>query len=107
MACRLYGAKPLPEPVLIYCQLNSFEHISVKFESDSIIFILKNTAENLACQNGGHFKLFRNPSLAADWEIVSRCWNLVLMVEMQKYQNGHQIIINIPAAYNRYPHLTF
>ena len=34
MACRLFGAKPLPEPMLIYCQLDSWEHISVKFESE-------------------------------------------------------------------------
>ena len=34
MACRLFGAKPLPEPMLAYCQLDSWEHISVKFESE-------------------------------------------------------------------------
>ena len=32
MACRLFGAKPLPEPMLAYCQLDSWEHISAKFE---------------------------------------------------------------------------
>ena len=31
MACRLFGAKPLSEPMLPYCQLNPKEHISVKF----------------------------------------------------------------------------
>ena len=34
MACRLFGAKPLPEPMLTYCELDSWEHISVKFESE-------------------------------------------------------------------------
>ena len=34
MACRLFGAKPLPEPMLAYCQLDSWEQISVKFESE-------------------------------------------------------------------------
>ena len=33
MACRLFGAKPLPEPILAYCQIDSWEQISVKFES--------------------------------------------------------------------------
>ena len=33
MACRLFGAKPLPEPMLFYWQLDSWEQISVKFES--------------------------------------------------------------------------
>ena len=33
-ACRLIGAKPLPEPMMDYCQMDSWEHISVKFESE-------------------------------------------------------------------------
>ena len=34
MACRLFSAKPLPQPTLAYCQLDSWEQISVKFESE-------------------------------------------------------------------------
>ena len=34
MACRLFGAKPLSEPMLVYCQLNLQEQTSVKFESE-------------------------------------------------------------------------
>ena len=34
MACRLIGAKPLPTPMLTYCQLDSWGHYSVKFESE-------------------------------------------------------------------------
>ena len=34
MAFRLFGAKPLPEPMLDFCQLDSWEQISVKFESE-------------------------------------------------------------------------
>ena len=34
MVCRLLGAKPLPEPMLVYCQLDSWEQISVKFKSE-------------------------------------------------------------------------
>ena len=34
MACRLFGAKPLPEPIPAYCQLDSWKQISVKFESE-------------------------------------------------------------------------
>ena len=34
MACRLFGAKPSPEPMQAYCQLDSWKHNSVKFESD-------------------------------------------------------------------------
>ena len=31
MVCRLFGAKPLSEPMLPYCQLDAKEHSSVKF----------------------------------------------------------------------------
>ena len=31
MACHLFGAKPLPEPTLTYCQLDPWEQTSVKF----------------------------------------------------------------------------
>ena len=51
MACRLFGAKPLPEPMLAYCQLDSCEQISVKLHN----FIQENAFENIVCQNGGHF----------------------------------------------------
>ena len=33
MTCRLLGAKPLSKPMLVYCQLDHWGHISVKFES--------------------------------------------------------------------------
>ena len=38
MACRLFGDKPLPEPMLAYCQLGSWEQISVKLESEFFHF---------------------------------------------------------------------
>ena len=34
MACRLFGTKPLPEPMLAYCRLDSWKQISGKFESE-------------------------------------------------------------------------
>ena len=34
MACRLFGAKPLPQPMLAFCQSDSWEQISQKFESE-------------------------------------------------------------------------
>ena len=33
MACRLFGAKPLSEPIMNNCELDPEEQISVKFES--------------------------------------------------------------------------
>ena len=37
-ACRLFGAKPLPQTMLAYCQLGSREYISVKFEFECYHF---------------------------------------------------------------------
>ena len=37
----LFGAKQLPEPMLTYCQLDSWEHISVKYKSDILSFLFK------------------------------------------------------------------
>ena len=55
IAWRLFGAKPLPEPMLIYCQSDYWEQVSVKFEQNFIISIQENPFENVVCQNGGHF----------------------------------------------------
>ena len=52
MACHLFGAEPLPDPMPAYCQLTSWEQISVKFESK---LIKENVFENVVCQYGGHF----------------------------------------------------
>ena len=41
IACRLFGANPLPEPMLAYCQLDSWEQTSVKFESQLCHFYSK------------------------------------------------------------------
>ena len=42
MACRLFRAKPLPEPMLVYCQLDPWEHVSWNLNRSLIIFIQEN-----------------------------------------------------------------
>ena len=39
MTCCLFGAKPLPEPVLTYCQLDPWKKTSVKVESKNCSFM--------------------------------------------------------------------
>ena len=39
MDCHLSSLKPLPIPMLTYCQLEPWEQISVKFKTNSLIFI--------------------------------------------------------------------
>ena len=53
MDCHLLGAKPLPEPMLGYSQLDSWEQILVQFESEFYHFIQETPFENVVCQNGG------------------------------------------------------
>ena len=43
----LYGAMPLLEPVLTYCQLDSREQTSVKCQSEFIAFFQANALENI------------------------------------------------------------
>ena len=50
MAGRLVGAKPLPEPMMNYCQLDHWEHISVKFESEYTISQSWNVFQNVVCK---------------------------------------------------------
>ena len=45
-----FGAKPLPEPTLFYCQLDSYEQSSVKYLSKHRFFFYKKKVENVVCK---------------------------------------------------------
>ena len=55
MACRMFGAKPLPRPRLAYCQLDSWGQFQLNWNTNSIVFIQENIFGIVVCQNGGHF----------------------------------------------------
>ena len=56
MACRMFGAKPLPEPMLAYCQLDCWEKtFQWNSNRNAVIFIQENAFELVVWQNGGHF----------------------------------------------------
>ena len=50
MACRLFGAKPLSEPMLGYCQLNPLNKIQWIFNRNTNLFIHENASQNIVCQ---------------------------------------------------------
>ena len=54
MACRLFGAKPLPEPMFTFCQLDHQEHTSVKFESKYKTFNSRKCIWKCRLRNCGH-----------------------------------------------------
>ena len=50
MACRLFAAKPLSNPMQGYFQLDACEQTSVKFYSKYKIFIHENASVNILCE---------------------------------------------------------
>ena len=50
MACRLFAAKPLSKPMLVYCHLDLREQTSVKFLFKNIFFIYENAFEYIVCE---------------------------------------------------------
>ena len=56
MACRLFGTKPLPEPMLTYCHLDPQEHTPVDFRTTyKKIFIQENAYEKVVCEMAAIF----------------------------------------------------
>ena len=55
MACRLFGAKPLPEPMLAIVNWTPGNKFKWKSNRNSIIFIQENAFEIVVGQSGGHF----------------------------------------------------
>ena len=55
MVFRLIGAKPLSEPMHESCQLDAWEHISIRFESKYNIFYQINMFENVVCEMAAIF----------------------------------------------------
>ena len=47
MACRLIGAKLLPEPMLAYCQLEFGNKFQCNLIQNDIIFLQENESENV------------------------------------------------------------
>ena len=77
MACRVLDAKPLPEPMLTYCQLDSWQHILVKFESEFYHFHSRKNAIENVCQTGGHL-------VQGGWvNGLTHCF---------KFQTNHQVL---------------
>ena len=55
MACRLFGAKPLPEPMFNNCHLDPKEQTSVKFKSKYKTFHPRKYIWKCPLQNAGDF----------------------------------------------------
>ena len=93
MACRLFGAKPLPEPMLVYCQLDSWEHISVKLKSEFYHFHLRKCI--LKCPGGGGVNEILGDLCIIDWHQTTTKQNQSRTAcTLQWRQNGHDGVSN-------------
>ena len=52
VACRLFGAKPLPEPMLLICQSGPWEQVSVKLEFECYPFHTEYAFDNVVYLGG-------------------------------------------------------
>ena len=82
MACRLVGTKPLSEQMPVYCQLEPWKQISVKFESELLPFSFKRIhlnmsfatmADNLSRGRGVKKKA---PDSKIHWDTMGPTWVL-------------------------------
>ena len=94
MACRLFGTKPLSKPMLGYCQLDSQEQTSVKFQSKYGHFHSQKCIWKYHRRNGNHFvqgqtSWYRRPH-GGDW------WFRARLRQLQNISNGatdlHEVI---------------
>ena len=89
MACRLFGAKPLPEPTLTYYQLDPQESTSVKFESKYKTFHSWKCIWKRRLQKGGHF--VRGRWVDCDYE----AWHGQLLYEFSAWKHCSEME-NVP-----------
>ena len=85
MACRLFGAKPLSEPIMTYCQFKRKEHISVKY-------YLK-------------FKMFHWIKCIWNWREMASNLSELLCVKLQS-RDGCRIIQLIVVLWRHWRHRT-
>ena len=71
MACRLFGAKSTPEPMLAYCKLDLEEQTSMNFESKYKTFYSWKCIWKCRLRNGGHFVQGRSFRWVLNLSLVS------------------------------------
>ena len=105
MACRMFGAKPAPEPMLVYCQLDSWQQISVKLELEFYHFHWRKFICNCRLPTwrpfcpGSNELIYHFPLALCDlWS----CWNHVTGLHVYRKCIGFSGIITLqkPTAIN-------
>ena len=75
MTCRLFGAKPLPKPMLCYCQLDPWKQTSLKFESNyKTLNSVKKALENVVCEIAAILSRGIWVKQGSPWRYPRRCF---------------------------------
>ena len=95
MACRLFGAKPLPESMLPYCQLDLKNKLH--WNSNTKLFIQENSSENVVCEMAAI--LFREGFVNAPRSAVNRGpWGQKSRMECRSNAYYSDVIMNTIAS---------
>ena len=95
MACRLFGSKPLLEPMLAYCKLDSWEQISVKIESEFYYFHSRKCIWKCLLPKWRPFCLHRNYAHCLQLcHVYSVVPNRFSYIPLQWRNNGHDGVSN-------------
>ena len=96
MACALFGAKPLPELVLVYCRLDSWEQISVKSHYSGVIMstmAFRITGISIVGKSlvTGDFPAQRasNAENVSIWWRIMSSWNSIIFIQ----ENACEIVV--------------
>ena len=82
IACRLVGGKPLPEPIMAYCQMDIWEQISVKRLAKYSDHHRRNAFENVIC------KMATISSRAQCLEYIFPAWYIPLPCMLNMHGNS-------------------
>ena len=86
MACRLFSAKPLPEPMMTYCQLEPSNKLQWNWDQNTKLFIHKNTFENFICEMAAILSRGRWVNMHLD-SITA----MTVTYQMSKWLEGHDM----------------
>ena len=92
MACPLVGANPLSEPMLAYCQLDPWEHTSVKFQSKCTHF------HSRKCVWKCHLPKWQ-PSCPGGDELMGLLRACILLLSYLTHRGLNKVVIVLQMAY--------
>ena len=96
MACRLFGAKPLSEPMLAYCQLDIWEQISLKSSLKFIYFHSRKCDSKCCLPNWQLFCPGGDEWIHWALEKVAAIWRNIIFIEKHGFFLGYSsLYVNI------------